>query len=65
MSKKRNKKTTDKDNQTAKEPNYLKGRKFNDFLLYLKENQLSYFAAMDTVEGIIGKGQNCLLTFLF
>lgn len=61
--KKRNKKTANKDNQDLKEQNYLKGRKFNDFLLYLKENQSSYFTEMDTVEGIIGKGQSCLLTF--
>lgn len=60
--KKRNKKATNKDNQTTKEPNYLKGRIHNDFLLYLKENQVSYFTEMDTVEGIIGKGQSCLLT---
>lgn len=60
--KKRNKKTTNKDNLTTKEPDYLKGRKHNDFLLYLRENQVSYFTEMDTVEGIIGKGQNCLLT---
>ena len=60
--KKRNKKTTDKDNQTNKEPDYLKGRNHNDFLLYLKENQVSYFTEMDTVEGIIGKDQSCLLT---
>lgn len=61
--KKRNKKTANKDNQDVKEQNYLKGRKFDDFLLYLKENQSSYFTEMDTVEGIIGKGQSCLLTF--
>lgn len=61
--KKRNKKTTDNDNQKNKEPNYLNGRKHDDFLLYLKENQVSYFTEMDTVEGIIGKGQSCLLTF--
>ena len=60
--KKRNKKTTDKDNQTTKEPDYLKGRTHDDFLIYLKENQVSYFTEMDTVEGIIGKGQSCLLT---
>lgn len=60
--KKRNKKTTDKDNQTTKELDYLKGRTHEDFLLYLRENQVSYFTEMDTVEGIIGKGQNCLLT---
>ena len=53
--KKRNKKATDKDNQTTKEPDYLKGRTHDDFLLYLKENQVSYFTEMDTVEGIIGK----------
>ena len=33
--KKRNKKTTDNDNQKNKEPNYLNGRKHDDFLLYL------------------------------
>lgn len=60
--KKRNKKTTDKDNQNMKEPDYLKGRKYADFLVYLEENQTSYFTEMDTVEGIIGKGQACLLT---
>lgn len=60
--KKRKKKTTDKDNQTTKEPDYLKGRTHDDFLLYLRENQVSYFTEMDTVEGIIGKGQSCLLT---
>lgn len=60
--KKRNKKTTDNDNQKNKEPDYLNGRKHADFLLYLKENQVSYFTEMDTVEGIIGKGQSCLLT---
>lgn len=60
--KKRNKKTTNKDNQTTKEPDYLKGRTHDDFLLYLRENQVSYFTEMDTVEGIIGKGQSCLLT---
>ncbi len=60
--KKRKKKTTDKDNQTIKEPDYLKGRTHDDFLLYLSENQVSYFTEMDTVEGIIGKGQSCLLT---
>lgn len=59
---KRNKKTANKDNQTTQEPNYLKGRKYNDFLIYLKENLVSYFTEMDTVEGIIGKGQSCLLT---
>jgi len=60
--KKRKKKTTDKDNQITKEPDYLKGRNHNDFLLCLRENQVSYFTEMDTVEGIIGKGQSCLLT---
>ena len=60
--KKRNKKTTDLDNNSSNEPNYLKGRKHNDFLIYLKENSTSYHTEMDTVEGIIGKGQNCLLT---
>ncbi len=60
--KKRNKKTTNKDNTTMKEPDYLKGRTHDDFLLYLRENQVSYFTEMDTVEGIIGKGQSCLLT---
>ena len=60
--KKRNKKTTDQDNQKPKEPDYLNGRKYSDFLIYLRENQVSYFTEMDTVEGTIGKGQNCLLT---
>lgn len=60
--KKRNKKTANKDNQEIKEPNYLKDRKHDDFLLYLRENQVSYFTEMDTVEGIIGKDQSCLLT---
>lgn len=61
--KKRKKKTTNSDNNSPNEPNYLKGRKYNDFLIYLKENDTSYFTEMDTVEGIIGKGQSCLLTF--
>ena len=60
--KKRNKKTTNQDNLKPKELDYLKGRKYSDFLIYLRENQVSYFTEMDTVEGIIGKGQNCLLT---
>lgn len=60
--KKRNKKATNKDNVSAQEPDYLKGRKYSDFLIYLKENQQSYYTEMDTVEGIIGKGQSCLLT---
>jgi len=59
--KKRNKKVN-KDNNSSKEQNYLVNRKYTDFLVYIKENQLSYYTEMDTVEGIIGKGQNCLLT---
>ena len=60
--KKRNKKITNSDNNSSNEPNYLKGRKHSDFLIYLKENDTSYYTEMDTVEGIIGKDQNCLLT---
>jgi transposase, IS30 family len=60
--KKRKKKTNNSDKNSLIEQNYLKGRKYNDFLIYLKENNTSYYTEMDTVEGIIGKGQSCLLT---
>lgn len=38
------------------------GRTYQDFLIYIKENGILYYTEMDTVEGIIGTGQNCLLT---
>ena len=38
------------------------GRTYQDFLIYIKENNTLYYTEMDTVEGIIGKGQACLLT---
>lgn len=37
-------------------------RSYNDFLNYIKENNITYYTEMDTVEGIIGKGESCLLT---
>ena len=37
-------------------------RTYNDFLTYIKENNITYYTQMDTVEGIIGTGQPCLLT---
>ena len=38
------------------------GRTYQDFLIYIKENNIIYYTEMDTVEGIIGIGQSCLLT---
>lgn len=31
-------------------------RTYNDFLNYIKENSITYYTEMDTVEGTIGKG---------
>lgn len=37
-------------------------RTYNDFLNYIKENSITYYTEMDTVEGTIGKCEACLLT---
>ena len=47
---------------TKKENQCRIGRNYQDFLNYIKENSIIYYTEMDTVEGIIGKGQACLLT---
>lgn len=62
--KKRKRKNDTKDDDKNKKENQCRiGRSYQDFFIYTKENNISYFTEMDTVEGIIGKGQNCLLTF--
>lgn len=35
------------------------GRTYQDFLIFIKENDIIYYSEMDTVESIIGIGQNC------
>ncbi len=44
-------------------PNYRINRTYNDFKIYLKVNNISYYYQMDTVEGV--KGKAVLLTFIF
>lgn len=60
--KKRKRKNQDNSISKQKENQCRIGRTFQDFLLYLKENNTIYYTEMDTVEGIIGIGQACFLT---
>lgn len=60
---KKRKRTNDKTSTEKQKENQCRiGRTYQDFLIYLKENNILYYTEMDTVEGIIGKGQSCLLT---
>lgn len=60
---KKRKRKNDNDSSNRKKENQCRiGRTYEDFLLYIKENNITYYTEMDTVEGIIGTGQNCLLT---
>ena len=61
--KKRNRNSNKTSTESQKENQCRIGRTYQDFLLYIKENNILYYTEMDTVEGIIGKGQSCLLTF--
>ena len=60
---KKRKRNTDKNSIQKKQIQCRIGRTYNDFLIYIKENNIIYYTEMDTVEGIIGTGQSCLLTF--
>lgn len=60
--KKRKRKNNNGDLKNKKEDQCRKGRSYQDFLIYIKENNILYYTEMDTVEGIIGTEQNCLLT---
>ena len=51
-----------KSNSKKKENQCRIGRTYKDFTIYIKENNITYYTEMDTVEGIIGTGQSCLLT---
>lgn len=59
---KKRKRKNDNSSKTQKENQCRIGRTYQDFLIYIKENNIIYYTEMDTVEGIIGIGQNCLLT---
>ena len=59
--KKRKRKNSDEKN-IKKENQCRIGRNYNDFLCFIKENHILYFTEMDTVEGIIGTNESCLLT---
>jgi len=41
----------------------LDGRRYTDFIRYINDNLITYYAQMDTVEGV--QGGECLLTFTF
>lgn len=60
--KKRNRNSSKNTTETKKENQCRIGRTYQDFLIYIKENDIVYYTEMDTVEGIIRKGQSCLLT---
>jgi IS30 family transposase len=49
-------------NSKQKENQCRIGRTYQDFLVFIKENNIIYYTEMDTVEGIIGTGQSCFLT---
>lgn len=55
-------KRSNNSSKNSKENQCRIGRNYQDFLLYIKENNILYYTEMDTVEGIIGIGQSCLLT---
>ena len=60
--KKRKRKTDKNEIKEQKENQCRIGRTYQDFLIFIKENDIIYYSEMDTVEGIIGIGQNCFLT---
>lgn len=60
--KKRKRKSVNNNDTSQKENQCRIGRTYEDFLIYIKENNIIYYTEMDTVEGIIGKEQSCLLT---
>lgn len=55
-------KRSNNSSKNSKENQCRIGRNYQDFLLYIKENNILYYTEMDTVEGIIGIGQSCFLT---
>lgn len=59
--KKRNRHVS-KSNKERNEDSCRTNRSYADFLNYIKENNITYYTEMDTVEGIIGKGEACFLT---
>lgn len=59
--KKRNRRVS-KSNKERNEDSCRTNRNYADFLNYIKENNITYYTEMDTVEGIIGKGEACFLT---
>jgi IS30 family transposase len=60
--KKRKKKKTGP-KRFKRDPQILDGRRYTDFKKYIVNNNITYYAQMDTLEG--GKGESCLLTFAF
>lgn len=60
--KKRQKKATSP-KRSKRDHKILDGRRYTDFIRYIKDNNITYYVQMDTVEGI--KGGECLLTFTF
>lgn len=59
---KKRKRNVSKSNKNRNENSCRINRTYTDFLTYIKENSITYYTEMDTVEGIIGKGEACLLT---
>lgn len=59
--KKRNRHVS-KSNKERNENSCRTNRKYVCFLNYIKENNITYYTEMDTVEGIIRKGEACFLT---
>lgn len=59
---KKRKRNVSKSNKERNEESCRINRNYNDFLNYIKENSITYYTEMDTVEGIIGKGESCFLT---
>ena len=59
---KKRKRNTNSSPQNKKDQSCRKGRTYKDFLAYLQSTKATYYTEMDTVEGIIGSGQPCLLT---
>ena len=59
---KKRKRNVSKSKKDRNKDSYRINRNYNDFLTYIKENSITYYTEMDTVEGIIGKGEACFLT---
>lgn len=59
---KKRKKRQNNSSNTKTENKCRINRTYADFLIYIKENSISYYTEMDTVEGVIGTSEPCLLT---